>query len=206
METHTTAAVQAYLNELAEAGSQSPAEPIVRALLGRALARLRFLCSTLLYRSYPRLAKPPVNLQVDEMLSAVVERLLKAMRQVRPASVRQFFALANEHMRWELNDVARRLDTWEPTLASPEVMAAMASDSGITPNTRRMLEAIEHLPEEEREVFNLVRIQGMQQTEAAQLLGVSPKTVQRRINRGVLMLTQQLQDLQPNEKPESDHV
>jgi RNA polymerase sigma-70 factor (ECF subfamily) len=43
------------------------------------------------------------------MLGAVVERLLKALRQVRPASARQCFALACQHMRWELNDVARRL-------------------------------------------------------------------------------------------------
>jgi RNA polymerase sigma-70 factor (ECF subfamily) len=40
----------------------------------------------------------------------VVERLLKAVREVRPATTRQFFALANQHMRWELNDLPRRLD------------------------------------------------------------------------------------------------
>jgi hypothetical protein len=51
-----------------------------------------------------------LNLQVDEMLSAVVEGLLKVMREVHPPSVRQFFALANQYMRWELNDPARRLD------------------------------------------------------------------------------------------------
>jgi RNA polymerase sigma-70 factor (ECF subfamily) len=32
------------------------------------------------------------------MLSSVVERLLKAMRQVHPTTVRQFFALANQHI------------------------------------------------------------------------------------------------------------
>jgi len=34
----------------------------------------------------------------------VVERLIKAMRGYRPQTVRHFFALANQHMRWELND------------------------------------------------------------------------------------------------------
>ena len=105
-EGHTTAAVQLYLNALA--GDQ-PAEPIVRALLDRAVRRLHLLCSRLLYRKYRRLTLPPLNLQPDEMLSAVVERLLKAMRTVRPQTVRQFFALVNQHMRWELNDLARRL-------------------------------------------------------------------------------------------------
>ncbi len=73
---HTTAIVQQYLNELA---GDADAEPIVRALLARAVGRLRMLCVNLLYRSYPRLVQPPVNLQPDEMLSAVVERLLKAL-------------------------------------------------------------------------------------------------------------------------------
>ena len=103
---HTTAAVQRYLNALA--GDQ-PAEPIVRALLDRSVRRLHILCGTLLYRRYRRLTLPPLNLQPDELLDAVVERLLKAMRTVRPQTVRQFFALVNQHIRWELNDLARRL-------------------------------------------------------------------------------------------------
>src|SRR6478672_1531325 len=106
-EENTTAAVQRYLDQLA---GDSPAEPVVRALLDRAVRRLHQLCASLLYKSYPRLTRPPLNLQADEMLGAVVERLLKAMREARPATVRQFFALAAQHMRWELNDLARRLD------------------------------------------------------------------------------------------------
>jgi RNA polymerase sigma-70 factor (ECF subfamily) len=50
------------------------------------------------------------------MLSAVVERLLKALREARPATTRQFFALACRYMRWELNDMARRLDE-QPAVA-----------------------------------------------------------------------------------------
>src|SRR4051795_6095258 len=104
---HTTAAVQRYLDDLAGA---APAEPVVRALLDRAVRRLHLLCASLLHRSYPRLTRPPLNLQADELLGAVVERLLKALRQARPAGARQFFALASQHMRWELNEMARRLD------------------------------------------------------------------------------------------------
>ncbi|HKI38337.1 MAG TPA: hypothetical protein VKA46_41190, partial [Gemmataceae bacterium] len=96
----------------------SPVEPIVRALLDRAVHRLHLLCATLLHRSYPRLTHPPLNLQADELLGAVAERLLKALREARPRTVRQFFALANQHMRWELNDLARRLESVPE--ASPE--------------------------------------------------------------------------------------
>jgi RNA polymerase sigma-70 factor (ECF subfamily) len=59
------------------------------------------------------------------------------------------------------------------------------------------LSAIEELPEDEREVFGLVRVQGMTQTEAASVLGVAPITVKRRLNRGLRLLTEQLADLRP---------
>src|SRR4051794_10927741 len=95
-DDHTTAVVGRYLVALAE-GTQ--ADPVIRALLDRSVGRLRSLCESLLFRSYPRLARPPLNLEADDLLDAVVERLLKAMRDVRPATVRQFFALANRHIR-----------------------------------------------------------------------------------------------------------
>ena len=74
---------------------------------------------------------------------------------------------------------------------------ADSSGSQISPTARRILQVIGDLPEEEREVFNLVRIQGMTQPEAASVLGVSAKTVQRRLNRGLLLLADQLEDLKP---------
>src|SRR5499425_3531476 len=136
----TTAAVQRYLDALA--GDQ-PAEPIVRALLDRSVRRLQLLCTNLLYRKYRRLTLPPVNLQPEEMLNAVVERLLRAMRSVRPQTVRQFFALVNQHMRWELNDLARRLDEQPAALELNEglVPAPASSGSELTPDAQRILKA-----------------------------------------------------------------
>ena len=130
-DNNTTIAVQRYLDELAE-GSSS--EPVIRALLDRAAGRLWQLCASLLHRSYPRLTRPPLNLQADEMLSAVVERLMKALREARPANVRQFFALASQHMRWELNDMARRLDEQPGVVGLPEELAgtSVSSESGLT--------------------------------------------------------------------------
>jgi RNA polymerase sigma factor (sigma-70 family) len=197
-DERTTAAVQRYLDQLA---GDSPAVPVIRALLDRAVRRLHQLSATLLYRSYPRLTRPPLNLQADEMLGAVVERLLKALREARPGTVRQFFALASQHMRWELNDMARRLDQ-RPTaveLREGLVPAPASSDSGLTPDGRRMLEAIGNLPEAEREAFDLVRIQGMTQAEAGQVLGVSAMTVNRRLNRSLQLLTESLSDLGSDE-------
>ena len=199
-DEHTTAVVQRYLDELAQ---DSPAEPVVRALLDRAVRRLHLLCATLLYRSYPRLTQPPLNLQADELLGAVTERLLKALRAARPGNVRQFFGLANQHMRWELNDLARRLDEQPAAVELSEglVPAPASSGSGLSPDGRRMLAVIGDLPEDEREAFDLVRVQGMTQTEAARVLGVAAVTVKRRLNRGLRLLTEQLADLRPGETP-----
>ncbi|WP_254513501.1 sigma-70 family RNA polymerase sigma factor [Anatilimnocola floriformis] len=198
-EDRTTIAVERYLVELANLGGNSPAEPIVRALIDRSVKRLNLLCHSLLARSYPRLMHPPLNLQAEEMLSAVVDRLLKAMREVRPATVRQFFGLANQHMRWELNDLARQLDSQKAAEVFQDEFAAVqeSSASRLSPNAVRMLEAIDSLPEEEREVFSLVRFQGMAHSEVADLLNVSTKTVQRRLNRGLMLLASKLGDLNP---------
>jgi RNA polymerase sigma-70 factor (ECF subfamily) len=198
-EGDTTIALQRYLGELAQLGGGAPAEPIIRELIDSSVKRLHLLCQSLLSRHYPRLTRPPLNLQAEEMLSAVVDRLLKAMREVRPTTVRQFFGLANQHMRWELNDLARRLDGHGPTFELREELVHTTESSGsqLTQNAARMLAAIEALPEEEREVFDLVRIQGMAHAEAAGVLGVSAKTVQRRLNRGLVILARQLADLKP---------
>jgi len=202
-DEHTTAIVQRYLDEL---GGDYPADPVIRALLDRATGRLQMLCTRLLFRSYPRLTQPPLNLQADELLGGVVARLLKSLRAIHPQTVRQFFALANQHIRWELNDLARRLDEAPRMTELPDaaISPLESSDSVLSPTGRRMLEAIEKLPEEEKEVFGLIRIQGLTQAESATILGVSAKTVQRRLNRSLVLLADELSDLQPDLVPPSD--
>lgn len=194
---NTTAVVQKYVEQLAELPNDAPQDDVVRELLGRAVGRLHVLCATVLYQRYPRLTQAPLNLKAEELLSSVVERLMKAMQKARPNGVRQFFALANQHMRWELNDLARRLDRTEPDFQLLESLAIAPESSGaeLSHSARRMLQAIEELPEEEREVFSLVRIQDVSQVEAAEILGVSVKTIQRRLNRGLLLLSQSLHDV-----------
>ena len=198
-EGRTTIAVQKYLGELARLEGGTPAEPIIRALIESSVMRLQFLCRTLLLKSYPRLTRPPFNLQSEEMLGSVVDRLFKALQQVRPETVRQFFALANQHMRWELNDLARRLDRQTPLveLNDAAVAAPETNDSQLSPNAMRMLQAIDSLPDDEREVFSLVRIQGMAHTEVAEILAIAVKTVQRRLNRSLVLLVEKIGDLSP---------
>ncbi|MBI1191093.1 MAG: sigma-70 family RNA polymerase sigma factor [Tepidisphaera sp.] len=193
-EHRTTAVVQQYLDGLA---GESPAEPIVRELLARSVERLRMLCASMLYRDYARLTRPPLNLEPEELLGGLVERLLKAMRETRPPTVRQFFGLANQHIRWELNGLARSLDdrTRDVGIREELVPAPEPSASGLSPNTIRMLDAIESLPAEEREVFELVRVQGMTYVEAAGIIGVTDRTIHRRLSRSLVLLSQRLADL-----------
>ena len=196
-EGPTTADIQRCLDALPE---DPAAEPIIRELLDRAVCRLRQLCATFLYKSYPRLTQPPVNLETDELLGGVVAGLLQALQATRPPTVRRFFALANQHIRWQLNDVARRLDEQSAVAAlDPAEVAAPPSsnDSCLSPDGRRILGAIEGLPEDEREAFDLVGIQGLTHAEAAAVVGVSERTMQRRLHQARVLLAEQLADLRP---------
>jgi RNA polymerase sigma-70 factor (ECF subfamily) len=195
-ERQTTVVIQRYLDALP---GDDDAEPVVRELLERSVGRLRLLCANLLYKSYPRLTRPPVNLETDELLGGVVAGLLTALRSTRPPTVRRFFALANQHIRWQLN-LARRLDERPAAaaLADTGIVAPQPSTvSGLSPDGQRMLEAIDNLPEDEREVFDLVGIQGLTHAEVAMVIGVAEKTVQRRLNRARLLLAERLADLRP---------
>jgi RNA polymerase sigma-70 factor (ECF subfamily) len=197
-EASTTAVIQRCLDALQ--GDMS-AEPQIRALLEQSASRLRSLCAGLLIRKYPRLAQPPVNLETDELLAGVVANLLKALQKIRPQSVREFFAMANQHMRWQLNDLARLLDgrpRAAELLESGLLAPPASSESCLSPNARRILESIDSLPEGDREAFELIRIQGLTYPEAANVIGVSVKTVQRRLNRARLILAEQFADLRPD--------
>src|SRR5262249_20661161 len=93
---------------------------------------------------------------------------------------------------------ARRLDERPAAAALAESWVASSpasTASRLTPDGLRMLEAIEGLPEDEREVFDLVGIQGLTHAEAAAVVGVGEKTVQRRLNRARLLLAERLADL-----------
>ena len=104
---------------------------------------------------------------------------------------------------WELNDLARRLDEVPASVELREglVPAPASSDSGLSPAGRRILEAIEGLPEGEREAFDLVKIQGLTHAEAAGVLGVSLRTVKRWVSRGLRLLMARLADLGSGDTP-----
>jgi RNA polymerase sigma-70 factor (ECF subfamily) len=113
------------------------------------------------------------------------------------------FVLADQHRRRELNDLAGRLDSQPITVDLCEGLGPAPASSGprLSPDGYRILPAIGELPEDEREVYDLVRIQEMSQAGAAHVLVVSVVTVKRRLNRGLWMLAEQPADLRPGEGP-----
>jgi hypothetical protein len=65
-------------------------------------------------------------------------------------TVRRVFVLANRHRRWELNDLAGRLDSQPAAVELCEglVPAPVSSVSGLSPDGYRLLPAIGELPED----------------------------------------------------------
>jgi RNA polymerase sigma-70 factor (ECF subfamily) len=146
--------------------------------------------------------------QAEEVLSAVVERLIKAMRNVRPTNVRQFFGLVMKHIRWELNGLARELDTDDcQSLIRDVIVQQKADESDEEPEAgddepfsalaRRIQEAIDGLPQTDRDIFDLVRHREMTHAGAADVLGISSKTVQRRLKHILPQLWAKLGECRP---------
>jgi RNA polymerase sigma factor (sigma-70 family) len=128
-------------------------------------------------------------------------RLLRALQDVQPGSVRDFFALAAQQIRRELIDLARHY--YGPQGLGANHATHAAEGSGLQPvdpaadgsaEPSGLAEwcefhaKIEQLPEEQREVVGLLFYQGRAQTEAAQLLGVTVRTIQRRWHAALVEL------------------
>jgi RNA polymerase sigma-70 factor (ECF subfamily) len=139
--------------------------------------------------------------QTDDVLQNALVRLLRALGQVRPASVRDFFGLAAEQMRRELLDLARHFHGPEGAAAHHEsgVLADKDEAGGLDhPDRTESPDELErwsafhrevaNLPAEEREVVDLIFYHGWTQAAVADLGGISVRTVQRRWESALLKL------------------
>jgi RNA polymerase sigma-70 factor (ECF subfamily) len=133
--------------------------------------------------------------QTDDVLQNAILRLHRALERTAPQTVRSFFHLAAFQIRRELIDMARHYygpngigahhKTQVPADGShqPTPTAAMAADTDDPERLSAWTEfhhQVERLPEEQREVVDLLWYQGLTQGEAAEVLGVSEKTINRR--------------------------
>lgn len=132
--------------------------------------------------------------QTDDVLQNALARLLRSLEQVKPATLRDFFGLSTEMIRRELIDLARHYFGPQGMGANHASSAGDESDDRPPAHERadssadahallawqEFHERIKELPEENFAVFDLVYYQDLTQSEAARLLGISERTVQRR--------------------------
>jgi len=174
-------------------------------LIDYASLRLRSLARKMLAR-YPHVRRWE---ETDDVMQAALLRLHNSLGEVRPDSKRAFFGLAATQMRRTLIDLARHYygahghgknyhsvaGDQAGSFAGDAVELAAARGGGRREpdNLQRWTEfheAIDQLPEEDKEVISLVWYGGMLQKEVAELLEVSERTVIRRMNRAKLGLSE----------------
>jgi RNA polymerase sigma-70 factor (ECF subfamily) len=178
--------IQGWLDQL-RAGDESARGK----LLNCACLRLERLTRRML-ANYPRLKRWE---QTDDVLQNALMRLYRSLAEVQPADVRDFFRLAALNIRRELLDLAkhyygpRGLGARHASLAGqPDSQgdktvfepAAPSMDQERLVFWTEFHSRVEALPQEEREVFDLLWYQELSQAEAAGLLDVSERTIKRR--------------------------
>jgi RNA polymerase sigma-70 factor (ECF subfamily) len=145
--------------------------------------------------------------ETGDVFQNAMVRLCRALETVSPATARDFYRLAAVQIRRELIDLARH--HYGPQGAGAHHASQGPGDpaSGVGPGYEaadltqepgRVSAWTEFhnqaaaLPEEEREVFDLLFYQGLSQAEAAALLDVTDRTVKRRWQGARLRLHQAL--------------
>jgi RNA polymerase sigma-70 factor (ECF subfamily) len=161
-------------------------DPAARdALVGHACDRLRHLTSRML-KGYPGVGRWE---QTDDVLQGALIRLDRALKATVPQSARHFYHLAALQIRRELLDLAAKHAGPEGTGANHQTdgsgaaLGGAADPSGGPSSVADWAEfhhAVDRLPAVDREVFGLLWYGGLSQEEAADVVGVSVRTVKRR--------------------------
>ena len=169
------------------------------ALLDHACDRLLRLTRKM-FRSYPALHRWH---QTDDVFQNAMFRLHKALAKVEVESVRHFFNLAALQVRRELADLADdqlRRGAKHHTDGQPadEAGGMLHSHPDNTDEPDDLLgwsqfhAQVSKLPPDELEVFNHVFYHGLTQEEAAEVLGISFRTLKRRWQSAKLKLHEEL--------------
>jgi RNA polymerase sigma factor (sigma-70 family) len=174
--TDTSIQIQRLL-DLHQAGSESARQ----ALLEHSVTRLRDLAHRM-FRRYTDLHSLD---ETDDVLQQALIRLYRALAEIRPATIRAYFGLAARQVRWVLRDLARKYAAAKSVcytgMSVPGEGPLDGGESASEFLTWSLFhEKIERLPEDEREIFDLLFYQGLSQAEAAHMLNVSVRTVKRR--------------------------
>ena len=190
-----TGQIQKLLDKL-QAGDESARN----ALIDHTCERIRRLTRKL-KQDYPDVGRRE---QTDDVLQQAVMRLHRSLQVVKPDNTRAFMGLAAVQIRRELIDLARKINGPEGIGANFDTNAGRDSQStGQIPRYEKAQDTAgpatllhwtefhqhaEKLPDEEREVFDLVYYQELSQADVAELLDLSVRTVKRRWRSAKLIL------------------
>lgn len=142
----------------------------------------------------------------EDIVQSASLRLIRALKEVRPASKRQFYALAATQIRREILDLTRSLYGKEGLGANHDSIHRHGDDETMRwdpPGADEQAEVdrwvafheqVEKLPPHEREVVGLVFYHGLPQADIADLFQVTIRTIQRRWQSALLKLRDILSD------------
>ncbi|MBM80895.1 MAG: RNA polymerase subunit sigma-24 [Planctomycetaceae bacterium] len=186
---HSTANVTQHLLAKANNGAEASREQLLQHCCDR-LERL----SRKMLRSFPSVQRWE---QTDDVFQNASMRLMRSLEDVKPESVRHFFALAATRIRRELIDLARHYSRANgATVSIAGHHSANSNGNGKQRNSTEPAKLtnapdqlacwtelhtqIANLPDEEREVCELLWYQGLTQPEAAELLDMPLRALKRR--------------------------
>ena len=181
-----TAKIQDLLHQLAD-GNEFARDEIVLV----AAERLRKLTAAML-QGYPRLKRWE---QTDDVFQTAVLKLHRSLLQVQPASPEHFFNLAATQVRRTLIDLCRNHFGPAGAAAKHQSRAGVDESDNIYSARPESLaawtnfhEQVEQLPQDERDVFELLWYAGLRQEDAATCLQTSVPTIKRRWRRAKMRL------------------
>jgi RNA polymerase sigma factor (sigma-70 family) len=137
----------------------------------------------------------------DDLLQKTLVRLHRAIHILKPSTTRAFMTIALQNMRWALKDLSRDMHNHLDKLGHS---SAIAKAPSVDEEPSTLLEwahfhdAIEKLPQEERETFDLIYYGGLGQEEAAEILRVSTRTIKRRWRLARILLARALDNEWPS--------
>lgn len=198
-----TAELQTWLDRM-KTGDRTVVEQARREIIRLAESRLEILTRRMLRRN-PRLHRWE---ETGDVLQNSLVRLHRALETVKPESVGQLFGLAATQIRRELVDMARRHfgPLGDAAHHHTDGRAGLAPDGarrehgdwrGEPSNLAEWTdfhEKASRLPPAEREVFDLLWYQGLNQEDAGAVLGVTSRTVKSRWRSAKLLLKQMLDE------------
>jgi len=129
--------------------------------------------------------------QTDDLLQEAMLKLQRALEKVRPDSPERFFGLAALQVRRTLFDLARKHfgprgggkhhhTDGKPADAEGGSFENQATQANGPKDWTKFYEAVEALPEKDRQVLDLTWTNGLTHAAAAEVLGVDERTIRRR--------------------------